>query len=104
MNLQKELVSTENLYRVGYLSGINKYVMCCVVPWIAWYERCFEITESEYKSFGSKTLDDLAKEFCNDGVKSHRFLFSEKSEENTKEGSRLRKIALADDVWDSNEH
>ena len=63
MILQNEKIRSEKLYRVGYLPSINKYVMACVVPWISWYDRYFEISEAEYNSFGLEDLDKLATEY-----------------------------------------
>ncbi len=36
-----------------------------MVPWVAWYDRYFEISEDEYNSFGSDSLDRLALELNN---------------------------------------
>ena len=90
MKLDKEKIRNENLYRVGYISSIDKYVMACVVTWVAWYDEYFEITEDEYNSFGTERLDEIANELRNQGSGSSRFLFSDKNEENTKEQQKLR--------------
>ena len=82
MKLQNELVRSEKLYRVGYMPNLDKYVMACVVPWVAWYDRYYEVSKEEYDSFGSEALDKLALELNAKGVKSDRFLFSDKKEEN----------------------
>ena len=82
MKLQNEKVRSEKLYRVGYMPDVDKYVMACVVPWVAWYDRYYEITEEEYNAFGSETSDKLAAEFNAKGTKSDRFFFSDKKEEN----------------------
>ena len=82
MKLQNELVRSEKLYRVGYMPDLDKYVMACVVPWVAWYDRYYEVSKEEYDSFGSEALDKLALELNAKGVKSDRFLFSDKKEEN----------------------
>ena len=82
VKLQNELVRSEKLYRVGYMSDVDKYVMACVVPAMAWYDRYYEISKEEYDSFGSEALDKLALEMNTKGVKSDRFLFSDKKEEN----------------------
>ena len=93
MILQNEKIRSEKLYRVGYLPSINKYVMACVVPWISWYDRYFEISEAEYNSFGLEDLDKLATELCNRGNSSPLFLFSDKNEENNEEQRALREKA-----------
>lgn len=56
-----------------------------MVPWVAWYDRYFEISEVEYNSFGSDSLDRLALELNSSGTTSPRFLFSDKNEENREE-------------------
>lgn len=93
MKMIDEKVRSEKLYRVGYLPGIEKYAMACVVPWISWYDRYFEISEAEYNSFGLEDLDKLATELCNRGNSSPRFLFSDKNEENNEEQRALREKA-----------
>lgn len=92
MRLDKEKIRAEKLYRVGYLESIDKYVLASVVPWVAWYDRFFEISEEEYRLFKSDlpVLDALAKELDDQGERSERFLFSEKNEENTSEQAQLR--------------
>ena len=90
MKLEKEKIRNEKLYRVGYISSIGKYVMACVVTWVAWYDEYFEIAKEEYNSFGTERLDELANELRNQGSGSSRFLFSDKNEENTKEQQKLR--------------
>ena len=82
MKLQNELVRSEKLYRVGYMPDVDKYVIACVVPWVAWYDRYYEISKEEYDSFGSEELDKLAIELNTKGVKSDRFILSDKKEEN----------------------
>lgn len=92
MRLEKEKIRAEKLYRVGYLASIDKYVLASVVPWVAWYDRFFEISEEEYRLFESDlpTLDALAKELGDQGERSERFLFSDKKEENSSEQAILR--------------
>lgn len=92
MKLEMEKVRSEKYYSVGYMPGIGKYVLACVVTWIAWYNQYYEITEKEYDSFGSKQLDELAETLHKQGIHSARFLFSDKNEENTKEQLELRKM------------
>ena len=100
MKMVDEKVRSEKMYRVGYLPGIEKYAMACVVAGIAWYDRFFEITKEEYNSFGSEELDQLAKELSYQGSKSQRFLFSEKNEENTKDRLAFRKKAQDENLID----
>lgn len=92
MRMEMEKVRSEKYYSVGYMPVIDKYVLACVVTWIAWYNRYYEITGSEYDSFGSKLLDELAETLHKQGTHSTRFLFSDKNEENTKEQLELRKM------------
>ncbi|SFU75235.1 ABC transporter ATP-binding protein [Butyrivibrio sp. M55] len=96
MKLENEKVRNEKLYRVGYIPSIGKYIIACVVTWVAWYDKYFEITEEEYNSFGAESLDELANELRNQGSDSSRFLFSDKNEENTKEQQKLRDKLIAD--------
>lgn len=93
MRVDNEKVRAEKLYRVGYLACIEKYVLASVVTWVVWYDRFFEITEEEYRLFESDlpALDALAKELGELGERSERFLFSDKTEENTPEQEELRR-------------
>lgn len=94
MKLEMEKVRSEKCYSVGYVPGLDKYVLVCVVPWIAWYNRYFEITKDEYDSFENNQLDELAKLLYQQGTQSTRFLFSDKNEENTREQLKLREKVL----------
>ena len=85
-----EKVRSEKYYSVGYNSKINKYILADVITWIAWYERYFEISEEEYKMFGSNELDSIAERMHKEGTDSDRFLFSVKDEENTSEQLEMR--------------
>lgn len=96
MKLENEKIRNEKLYRVGYIPSIDKYVMACVVTWVAWNDEYFEITEEEYNLFGTESLDELANKLCNQGSGSPRFLFSDKSEENTKEQQKLRDKVISE--------
>lgn len=78
MKLEKKKVRSEKYYSVGYSSGLNKFVLACVITWIAWYNRYYEISEKEYNMFGSDELDELADCLYKQGCNSDRFLFSEK--------------------------
>ncbi len=86
-----EKVRSEKYYSVGYVLSIDKYVLACVVPWIAWYNRYYEITKDEYDSFGSIKLDELAQLLYEQEIQTTRFLCSDKNEENTAEQLKLRK-------------
>lgn len=92
MRLEKEKIRAEKLYRIGYIACIDKYVLAAVVPWIAWYDRFFEITENEYLLYDTDPakLDALAKELYDCGNRSERFLFAEKKEENSPEQAILQ--------------
>ena len=85
-----EKVRSERYYSVGYNPKINKYLLIDVITWIAWYERYFEISEDEYKLFGSDELDSIAERIHEEGITSARFLFSVKNEENTKDQLEMR--------------
>lgn len=89
-----EKIRNEKLYSVGYCPGLKKYILVCVVPWIVWYNRYYEITKAEYDSFGSKRLDSLAKFLYEQGSSSERFLCSDKNEENNNIQLKLR-----DKLW-----
>lgn len=86
MKLEKEKVRSEKYYRIGYISIVDKYILANVVPWIAWYDRYYEITKEEYDLFelDIESLDNLAEKLYKCGVNSEHFLFSEKKEENAK--------------------
>ena len=85
-----ERVRSEKYYSVGYNSKIKKYLLTDVITWVAWYERCFEISKYEYEMFGSDELDSIAERVHEEGITSARFLFSGKNEENTKEQLEMR--------------
>ena len=93
MKMTSEKIRSEKLYRVGYLPGIDKYAIACVVTWVAWYDRFFEISEEEYNFFGTEELDKLALELNQQGSSSPRFLFSDKDEENNASQRATRKRA-----------
>lgn len=82
MRLENEKVNQDKYYFIGYSPELDKYVLGCAVTWIAWYNRYYEITEKEYRQFGSAELDELADHLYKQGCNSERFLFSEKKEEN----------------------
>lgn len=90
MNIQNEKVNTKLLYSVGYVPEVDKYILSCVVTWVAWYNRYYEITKEEYEAFGTERLDQLASRFRELECKSDRFLFSDRDEENTTEQNALR--------------
>ena len=60
MNIQNEKINTKLLYSVGYVPEVDKYILSCVVTWVAWYNRYYEITKEEYEAFGTERLDQLA--------------------------------------------
>lgn len=93
MKLKDEKVRNEKYYCVGYCEYLNKYVLVTTVTWVVWYSRYYEISEEEYLSFESdiQKLDMLAMECNNLENLSERFLFSDKSEENTPEQNALMK-------------
>ncbi len=84
MKLEKEKINREKYYSAGYSPELGKYVLACVVPWVAWYNRYYEISKEEYDSFGSAEFEKLADTIYKQGCDSERFLFSEKEEENLK--------------------
>ena len=92
--LVNEKVRSEKFYSVGYCTVLDKYILVCVVTWIAWYNRYYEITKEEYELFGLEELDNLAENLYKQGISSERFLFSDKKEENDKE-----QLTLRDFVW-----
>lgn len=96
MRLEKEKVRSDKLYRIGYIPCLNKYVLVNVVCWIAWYDRFYEISETEYMLYRTDLakLDALAAELFDPCYRSERFLFSEKKEENTAEQSELLKKCI----------
>lgn len=82
MQLENEKVNREKYYFIGYSPDLDKFVLACTITWTAWYNRYYEISEEEYRSFGSAELDKLADTLFKQGSNSERFLFSEKKEEN----------------------
>ena len=92
MELEGRKVCQEKLYSIGYIPKLNKYVLECVVPWIVWYNRYYEISEIEYHSFESAPdkLNELADYLHKKSYNSDRFLFSERDEENSESQSKLR--------------
>ena len=95
MQLDKEMKRDEKYYSVGYCTKLDKYVLASVVTWIAWYNRYYEISEAEYNSFSTGGLDELAERLHKEGCNSERFLFSDKTEENTSEQITLRDLAYS---------
>ena len=85
LKLEYEKINEEKYYSVGYSSNLKKYILVDVVTWIAWYNRYFEITEEEYRSFGTDVLDKIADQVRKEGIVSNRFLFSDKIEENNED-------------------
>ena len=89
MQLENEKINRDKYYSIGYSPELDKYVLACVVTWIAWYKRYYEISEEEYNSFGSAKLDEIADTLYKQGCNSERFLFSEKKEENNQKQLEL---------------
>ena len=77
--LEREKVSSEHYYSVGYSKGLQKYVMAICITSVSYYNDYYEITEEEYNKFGTKELDDLSYSLVNQTSSSPRFLYSEKS-------------------------
>lgn len=92
--LVDEKVNGDKYYLVGYCPKLDKYVLACVVTWIAWYNRYYELTKEEYDSFGSENLDKLAENLYRQGMSSERFLFSDKKEENDE-----NQLILRNELW-----
>lgn len=92
MRLDKEKNRTEKWYRIGYIACLDKYVPASVVGLAVFYDRFYGISEEEYRLFESdlSALDALAKELNDQGERSERFLFSDKTEANSPEQAVLR--------------
>ena len=75
-----------------FIKGVHFYKYSATG--IAWYDIWFEISEEEYNSFGSESLDELALKLFSQGTNSGRFLFSDMNKENTKEQLQLREKAV----------
>ncbi len=45
---EKDVVFREQLTTIRYCTTINEYIIEQVVPWIAWYNRYYLITEEDY--------------------------------------------------------
>ena len=41
MQLENEKVNRDKYYSIGYSTELDKYVLACVVTWIAWYNRYY---------------------------------------------------------------
>lgn len=48
MQMDMEKVKAEKYYRIGHLEKIDKFVLVPVFTGIAWYDRYYEISKSEY--------------------------------------------------------
>lgn len=93
MELEKEKLNSEKLYRIGYSLKLNKYILAITIPYHIWYERYYEITLEEYNTFGSKELDMLKEQLIVQGTKSERFVFSEFDSENTRKQRAIKNKA-----------
>lgn len=95
MKLEHVIVRSQKLYSVGYNSKLKKYILECVVPWVTWYNRYYEISEEEYNSFDSDPgeLDAFVACLRAENYASDRFLFSDKSDENSESQLKLRELA-----------
>lgn len=95
MKLERVIVRSQKLYSVGYNSKLNKYILECVVPWVAWYSRYYEISEEEYNTFASNPdeLDAFVACLRTENYESDRFLCSDKNEENSESQLKLRELA-----------
>ncbi|MBP3458643.1 MAG: ABC transporter ATP-binding protein [Lachnospiraceae bacterium] len=83
--LMEERTRREKMYSIGYSPSLEKYILSCVVCWIAWYNRYFEISKEEYDLYKTdiEQLDRIAHECHEWGEFSERFLCSEENEENS---------------------
>ena len=91
MKLEKTKVSSKKLYSIGYSSKLNKFILCCVVPGSAWYDRFYEISEEMFNSFDFSTdeLDKFVDDIRKSNYESDKFLCSEMVNENTQEQLKL---------------
>ena len=86
-----EKVNNSDYYSVGYCPELRKYIITITTTdHTTQYNRYFEITKYEYIDFES--LSWLADELVEKGPTSDRFLYSEKSNENTVETTRYKKF------------
>lgn len=87
MYLERQKVRAKYFYTVGYCADLDKYLLVITVPYIAYYDQYYCISQTEYSLWQTdvKQLDRLAEECRRDNIYSKRFLYSERSEENTKE-------------------
>lgn len=100
MQMEMEKVRAEKYYRIGHLGKIDKFVLVPVFTGIAWYERYYEISESEYELFDKDIaqLDELADKLRKAGTASERFLFSDLIAENTEDQHKLMDICFEDET------
>ena len=77
--LEREKISTENCYSVGYSKGLGKYVISLFFAYLGCYCDYYEITEEEYNKFGTEELDKLAFSIRESTSPSHKFLYSERN-------------------------
>ncbi len=87
MYLEGQKVRTEHYYKVGYCPDLDKYLLVITVPYAIYYDQYYIISRAEYSLWESdvEKLDLLAKECRNDNIRSKRFLYSDRPDENTEE-------------------
>ena len=71
INLTNEIVDEFESFRVGYCAEIDEHLLCISVPWIAWYERYYKITNEDYELYKSEREAFVKKyslELSQDGI------------------------------------
>ena len=71
IEITRELVDTEEGFRLGYCEEIDQYMLCISVPWIAWYDRYYRINEEDYNLYSSDReafLEKYSSELSQDGA------------------------------------
>lgn len=87
MYLEGQKVRTDHYYMVGYCPDLDKYFMVITVPYVSYYDQYYTISRAEYDLWQSdvEKLDRIAKACRVDNMRSKRFLYSDRPDENTKE-------------------
>lgn len=97
MKFQSEKVNQNKIFSLGKDIVRDEYIMAITVCGIAWYERYFSISKEEFDLYDENydVFINIYNECMELGIKSDRFLCSDKVKENTlQQLERLREGKL----------
>jgi len=62
-HFKKKWVNSDALYMIGYNRRTKEKIIVVTIPWIAWYDVYFKLTEEEYEWHRTdlESLNDLAE-------------------------------------------